>query len=465
MTTATDLAISYLQPGILITVGVSGGPDSMALLHFLHTLHYPLLIASFNHRLRPGAEQDIDYVRQFAANLGLPFVSGSADVAAHASSHGLSVEEAARDLRYQFLFGEARKAGAQAVVVGHTADDQAETVLMHFLRGAGLTGLKGMPPRTILASFDESIPLVRPLLAWTRADTEAYCNLHDLKPRLDPTNTDTKYFRNKLRYELLPILEKYNPQIKQSLARTALALQGDYELLNGLIETAWQKTVRSTGPGFIEFDRLELAKLAATLTRNLFRKAAFKLKPGLRDIDFDALERAATLKPVELAGGLKTFLEGDRLYLTADQTCLPTTSWPQLSEPIFISAGLASLGNGWFLHAQEITSDNLYAEASSNPQKYTAWLDADLTSDQVMARTFHSGDRFEPLGMPRQSIKLAELFINLKIHQRLRRNWPLICVNDIIAWVPGLRLAESFKVTEKTRRAIKIEFRKELGSA
>ena len=461
---ATDLTTALdLEPGILITAGVSGGPDSLALLHFLHSLHYPLLVASFNHRLRPGAGADIDFVREFAANLGLPFVTGSADVAAHAAALGLSIEEAARELRYQFLFGEARKAGSQVVAVGHTADDQAETVLMHFLRGSGLAGLKGMPARIILPVFDPEIPLVRPLLNWTRADTEAYCRQNDLKARIDSTNTDTHYFRNRLRHELLPILEQYNPQIRQSLARTALTLQRDYGLLNELIEAAWQKTVKSSGPEFVEFERAELEKMNPGLTRNLFRKAAFELRPGLRDIDFEALERAATLKPVDLAGGLKTYLETGSLYVTSSEAALPSTAWPQLSTPFDLVAGRTALGNGWFLTCQEMGADNLQVEARSNPDKFTAWLAADLSSGRLQARAYISGDRFEPLGMPRQTVKLAELFINLKIPQRLRRAWPLVCVDNQIAWVPGLRQAEPFKVTEKTIRVVKIELKKEAG--
>jgi len=458
LTTALEL-----EPGILITTGVSGGPDSLALLHFLHSRHYPLLVASFDHRLRPGAGADIDFVREFAASLGLPFVTGSADVAAHASAQGLSIEEAARELRYQFLFREARKAGSRMVAVGHTADDQAETVLMHFLRGSGLAGLKGMPVSLILPVFDPEIPLVRPLLNWTRADTERYCRQHDLKARIDPTNADTHYFRNRLRHELLPILEQYNPQIRQSLARTAMTLQRDYGLLNELIEAAWQKTVRSSGPEFVEFEHAGLEKLDPRLTRNLFRKAALALRPGLRDIDFEALERAATLKPVDLAGGLKTYLETGSLYLTSSPAALPSTAWPQLSAPINLMAGRTALGNGWFLTCQEMSADNLQAEARSNPDKLTAWLAADLSTAQLQARTYRSGDHFEPLGMPHQTTKLAELFINLKVPQRLRHAWPVICVDNKIAWVPGLRQAEPFKITEKTLRVVKIEIKKEAG--
>ena len=454
-----------LQPGKMIVVGVSGGPDSLALLYLLQGQKYPLLVASFNHRLRPEAESDIEYVRDIAASLGLAFVAGSGDVTAHAKSHGLSTEESARELRYQFLFDQARQIGAQALAVGHTADDQAETVLMHMLRGAGLSGLKGMPPKIVLPVFDTEIPLVRPLLTWTRAETETYCQQHKLKPRQDPTNTDIQYFRNRLRHELLPILEQYNPQIRQTLAKTAQALQGDYDLINAMVQMTWQNTVISTGPEYIEFDQVKLKKLDPVLTRNLFRKAAFSLRPGLRDVDFEAIERALTFKAVDLAGGIKTYPEGGCFYFTTNEAALPSHAWPQLEKPVKLSPGQYSLGNGWIINFEEITTADHDARVITNNERWTAWLDADLASEGLHMRVYQSGDRFEQLGMPRQTVKIAELFINLKVPRRIRAGWPILCVGEVIAWVPGLRFAEPFKVTDKTSRIYKIEFKKEVDPA
>jgi tRNA(Ile)-lysidine synthase len=457
------LAHLGLDPGKILVVGVSGGPDSLALLHYLlhlgngpQSLPYPLLVASFNHRLRPEAEADVAFVQQLAAAWGLPFVTDSADVGSYAEGQGLSLEEAARELRYRFLFRVAREAGAQAVAVGHTADDQAETVLMHFLRGAGLSGLKGITPRVILPVFEAEIPLVRPLLNWTRAQTEAYCRKHGLTPRLDETNADTTYFRNHLRHELLPELEKYNPQIRQTLAKTALTLQGDYELLNELIEAAWQKAVTHAGNGFVEFERRQLEKLAPALRRNLLRKAAFLLQPGLRDVDFEALERAATLKPVDLAGGLKTILEGEKLFLTADEASLPCDA-PWIGEQLSVTGDSVNLGNGWALMCEPAQPEDW----SLKTDHWSAWFDADLVEGRLQVRPVRAGDRFEPLGMRGQTVKLSDLFVNLKIPKRLRKNWPVVCVGEEIAWVVGLRRAEKFKVTEKTLRIWKIQVKKE----
>ena len=147
-----------------ILVGVSGGPDSLCLLDLLHRAGHKVVVAHFNHKLRPEAEIEAKAVEETARQLTVPFVVESADVQLYAQNERLSLEEAARNLRYRFLFAQAHHFNAQAVAVGHTADDQAETVLMHFLRGAGLNGLRGMPYRTLLPGFDKEIPVVRPFI-------------------------------------------------------------------------------------------------------------------------------------------------------------------------------------------------------------------------------------------------------------------------------------------------------------
>ena len=455
-----------------LLVAVSGGADSLALLHALHALGYPLVCATFNHQLRSEAADEVAYVRQIAQSLGISFVTDSADVAAYAGAEGLSTEEAARVLRYRFLFREARKVGAQAIATGHTADDQAETVLMHFLRGAGLAGLKGMLPRMVLPIFDivpegsDEIPLVRPLLDWQRTDTEAYCRENGLSPIYDPSNSDTAYFRNRLRHELIPTLDGYNPRIRQTLARTALALQGDEALLAEVVDAAWKKSVLGAGVGFVSFARAALENSSPALRRNLFKRAAFTLRPGLRDIDFAALERAATLEAVDLAGGLRLFIEGEKIHLAAYEADLPFAEWPQVSEQLLVSSEQLSVGGEPYLlsGSWQLTCDAVLMNVdhwqliTGDPS--SAWLDADLTESELRVRTVRAGDRFQPLGMSGASVKLQDFFVNIKLPRRARANWPLICVGDEIVWVGGLRLAHKFRVTEKTRRVLKLGLQK-----
>lgn len=458
---SSNLASEYLDKNNIIVAGVSGGPDSLALLHFLHQSGYPLLVASFNHGMRPEADEEIQFVAYQAKKLGLPFVTQSANVAEEAKSRKLSIEEAARELRYQFLFHEAKTHSAQAVVTGHTADDQAETVLMHFLRGSGLSGLKGMQTRVILPFFHPQIPLVRPLLMWTREETEAYCRLHQLQPRIDQTNTNIQFFRNRLRYELLPLLEQYNPQIRQTLGKTAQALYGDYAILTELVDETWQKCLIAQGESYIQFDLQKLFSLTIFMRRNIIRRAAFTLKPGLRDIDFEVLTRATDAQPSVLAGGLKTYLEGKYFFVTSNIDALPAHEWPQIKEETGIQPGLTPLSDDWMLAREDDSIDFNTYNHPHRPDHFTAWLDASSITGSLSIRPFRSGDRFEPLGMPHQSARLTDLFINLKIPKRLRSHWPVVCVNEKIAWVPGLRFAETFKTSETTRSAIKLKiFRK-----
>ena len=255
----------------------------------------------------------------------------------------LSLEEAARMLRYRFLFAEARKQAAQAVAVGHTADDQVETVLMHFLRGAGLSGLKGMEYRTILPLFDAQIPLVRPLLSLWRADTEAYCRDHDLEPHIDASNADQSYFRNRLRHALIPEMEKYNPRFKESLLRTAQALQSDHAALQEVLETAWKEVVLEQAETWVAFDRSRLAALGSGLRKNLIRRAAESLRPASRDFGFDALERAASFceapagRQIDFVNGLYLFAENGKIHLAAYEADLPFAQWPQVSQASIIN--------------------------------------------------------------------------------------------------------------------------------
>ena len=195
-----------LRAGHVVLVGVSGGPDSLCLLDALYRLGFQSIAAYFNHRLRPEAEAEQDEVKRFATGLKIPFVGGSGDVARLASDQGKTIEEAAREMRYAFLFESARAYCVDAVAVGHNADDQVETVLMHLLRGSGLAGLRGMDYRT-LTQWDDRIPLVRPLLGLWRDEIMGYCAETGLQPLLDSSNLERAYLRNRIRLDLVPALE------------------------------------------------------------------------------------------------------------------------------------------------------------------------------------------------------------------------------------------------------------------
>lgn len=446
-----------LDPALPVVAGVSGGADSLCLLGVLRQAGYRVCVAHFNHRLRPEAEREAAAVEALARRLDLDFVTESADVGGFAEAQGLSLEQAARALRYRFLFDAARRCNAQAVAVGHTADDQAETVLMHFLRGAGLAGLKGMTWRTLLPSFDPLIPLVRPLLGMWRAETEAYCREHGLQPLVDPSNADTAYLRNRLRHDLLPLLETYNPRLRQTLVRTAAALQGDDALLAELVEAAWRQARHSQGEGFIAFDRAALDEMSLPLRRNLFRRAVCTLRPGLGEVDFSALARAAALQPADLTGGLRLFVEEPLVYLAACEADLPLADYPQVDDARPLEEPETDLGCGWVLTLERAArEDGLAAETAPPADPWTAWLDAEAVGATLVVRPRRAGDRFRPLGMGGQTVRLQDFFVNAKLPRRARPRWPLVCATEEIVWVPGFRLAHPYRVTEKTRRLLKL---------
>ncbi len=449
MSILTPFALPPISP---LVVGVSGGADSLALLALLRETGQALIVAHFNHQLRPEADADEAHVRAVAEKLGMLFTNDSADVAAYAAGQRLSPEEAARKLRYTFLFRVARERGAAAVAVAHTADDQAETVLMHFLRGAGLSGLKGMLGQTLLTEFDDRIPLIRPILHLTRSETEAVCHAKGLDFRLDASNADTTYFRNRLRHELIPLLETYNPQVRAALVRTANSLQGDFELLNNLLDETWQACVKATGVGYIAFDYQNLLRQPEAMRRNLLRRAAFSLRPGLRDVDFGALVRSTALKDGDFTGGLALLREGDTLYLAAYEADLPRGNFPLVIMELDIARGeWHELPNGWRLLCEPV------AFADYRPEdEWTAWLDAESVIGRLAVRPARAGDYFCPLGMNGKSVKLSDLFVNLKIPRRMRGTWPVVTLDDEIAWVVGLRRAEVAAVQPGTKRILRI---------
>jgi tRNA(Ile)-lysidine synthase len=458
-------SLQNIAEGQVAIIGVSGGPDSLCLLHLAQEIpHLKIIVAHFDHQLRPEAAFESGVVRRVAEELKVPFVSGSEDVGGYAAKHKLSLEEAARTLRYHFLFAQARVHGASVVAVGHTADDQVETILMHFLRGAGLCGLKGMTGSTLLTEFDGEIPLVRPILHLWRYETEAYCREHGLQPIHDPSNFDESFFRNRLRYRLIPELETYNPRFKEALLHTASALQGDHLTLQEVLESESKEIITGSGNGWVVFDQQKLAQTSAGMRRSLIREAAERLQPDKRDFGFEALNRGAEFvespacRQIDFVNGLYLLAEGKNVYLATYEADLPSGEWPQVRRDLSVDGSRVELENGWVLTIEQVEPFQPRNQFSADA--WTALLDGDLTGDKFTVRPRRAGDVFSPLGMNRQTVKLREFYIKAKIHRRARARWPLVCAGDQIVWVPGFRLAHPFRITETTRRAVLLRMEK-----
>lgn len=449
-----------------ILAGISGGPDSLCLLSILRETGYRVIVAHFNHKLRSDADADANAVEQAASRMNIASVIESGDVREYANKGKLSLEEAARTMRYRFLMRQARRFKAQAVAVGHTADDQVETVLMHFIRGAALTGLKGMAYRTIIPVFDDSIPVVRPLLDAWREETVVYCAAHGLRPRYDPSNDSLDFFRNRLRNQLIPALESYNPRFKEAVWRTSRSLSGDHEVLLNVLDDAWKRCVVQQTADFVSLDSSALIKHPLGLQRHLIRRAIESIHAEGLDVSFAMLERAARFinqepnRPrMDLAGDLHLLREGLLIYVLDETSNLPVERWPQMPDnsntiPFKVPCSL-TLSGGWKVTCERWNMASLAMDqAKSNDDPYQVWLDAKKISDALELRVRQDGDRFEPLGMDGHEMKLSDFFINAKLPHRARDRWPLLCVGNKVVWVPGYRPAHSFRLTESTRQAL-----------
>ena len=464
-TLENQCGLSREQP---IVVGVSGGPDSLCLMSVLRKLGYHVIVAHFNHQLRPDADADANIVEQTAARLNLASVIENGDVRSYADGQKLSIEEAARTMRYRFLMAQAHRFNAQAVAVGHTADDQVETVLMHFIRGAGLLGLKGMSHRTIIHMFDPQIPVVRPLLDTGREETVVYCAANGFRPRHDPSNASLDFFRNRLRHLLIPTLESYNPRFREVIWRTSRSLAGDYEILSEVLDEAWKRCVVEETGEFVAFNETSLTHQPLGLQRHLIRRGMEHLHPEESDVSYATLERASNFIAghggnrrvrMDLSGGVHLLREGGLIYMVASKVTLPIERWPQMPDasdtvPLRVPSQIA-LSGGWKLNCERWNIASLALEqARNNNDPFQAWVDAHGISDALELRVRQEGDRFEPLGMDGHEMKISDFFINVKLPQRARDRWPLLCMGEKVIWVPGYRPAHPFRLTDSTRQAL-----------
>jgi tRNA(Ile)-lysidine synthase len=424
-----------------------------------------LVVAHLNHGLRPEAAGEMGFVVTTAVSWGLAVVVAKVDVTGLAQANGWSVEEAARKARYQFLAEVAEQENTRFVAVAHHADDQAETVLLHLIRGSGLAGLRGMQPAVPLPGKPEMM-LLRPFLNTSRAEIETYCAAHQLQPVYDQSNTDTTFLRNRIRQELLPLLAQYNPQIKSHLQQLADLTAADYALLEDGFNVFWKSVYVEEGEGWIALARARWLELPLSQRRLALRRAILALRPSLTDIAFrpvelarELVERGLTGAQMDLPGGLTLQLAYQRILITRKNAVPPMPSMPQLSgdAPLRLEIpGRVTLADGWLLLAEVYEGETAVIQQNQNP--WVAYVDVgDVLELQVRPRL--SGERFQPLGLHGRHAKVKEVMVNRKIPQELRPYWPIVATADHLIWLPGHHLDERAQITASSRRLIRLTCR------
>jgi tRNA(Ile)-lysidine synthase len=461
-----EQVLPLIEPPIV--VGISGGLDSMVLLHAMQTKGYTPIAAHFNHKLRDEADQEAQLIQTYCLEVGLPFRSGSGNVRQFAGEGGYSIEEAARILRYQFLFEVAIIEMAGAVAVAHHADDQVETILMNLLRGAGTKGLSGMQVVSIPNPWHDTIPLVRPLLEVSKSELVAYQLENQLPVIEDLSNKDEIYFRNKIRHTLVPLLEKLTPGFHQRLLQTAQILSAEDQALEYFCDIAWKNCRHSQGASYIQLSRNGLLDYPVAVQRRLIRKALRTLRPDYLELSFLQVEAALdfvrnpTRKSTNWVAKVNLSQSPKMVVLSTWETDVVKNQFPQLlghDHYQIPDQGEISLGNDWFLIISPVEySPDQFDRTEIPGEDFLVWMDRSAITGKAVLRTRKDGDMIKPLGMGGSSMKVSDMMINEKIPASYREDWPLISRNDMVLWVPGGRLSQEASITRESDSLLELKF-------
>ena len=444
-----------LEQGDRIVVAVSGGPDSIMLCQVLHELRdshdLTLTVAHLNHGVR-GAEaaRDAQFVENCARRLSLPCVVKTYDVPSYQRRSSLSFQEAAREVRYRFLEEVRKECQGKKIALGHNADDQAETVMLWLLRGAGLQGLGGMPPV-------RNGVIIRPLLETTREEIESYLGDRGIAFIVDSSNRKDDYLRNRLRREIFPRLKQhFNPQLVKSLSTTASIISLENKYLDDCAHNALKDVLISQDATSAVISCTNFVALPQVLQLRCLRHILEQLKGDLRRIGASHLYGLIGIvlssephKILVLPEGIRAEKSYLTLALTMKPADPPAFSYQFAALPERVR--LAEIGKQMtFTLVAGYGGEILGRNAS------VAFLDGEKAVMPLTIRSVRPGDAFQPLGMEGKK-KIKDLFIDEKVPRAERKRVPLVLFHDEVAWVGGMRINHRLRVTGETRSVLKIE--------
>ena len=446
-----------LEKGDRLIVGVSAGVDSMVLLHLLNACRelfdLSLIIAHVNHGFRPEeSEREAELVRTESARLGLPFEYGQFNVKELQKLEGLSPQDAARRIRFHFFDDLFQKHHAQKIALGHHADDQAETVLLRLLRGSGLRGLKGILPL-------REGKVIRPLIEVWREEVESFALEKKIPFLLDSSNLKNDYLRNKVRRDLIPLIEeKYQPGFKEILLRTSTLLRDENDYCERGVDAAYRAIVHEEKDG-LSFKFSEYQSLHQSIQWRIVRKMLERTLDWEKGVEdgrgpevhkvYQQLRQSSPSFLLELSPGFRVEKRYDAVLFGKGEI----KPFPPFEAELFFPGRtfVEEIGKQVVIEA---TDRDQFRDYGRLP--HTAFMDYESLQFPLKIRNFRPGDRFCPLGMEGTQ-KLKDFFVDHKIPKFERPKIPLLISNDKIAWIIGYRIDDRVKIIEKTRKVLKVK--------
>lgn len=461
-----------VRPGETVICGVSGGADSVAMVHILRELDqlqqhgWKLHLAHVNHTLRgKEADEDEKFVKKFAKSLDLPCSTRRVDVKAFKEAQHLSMEEAARKLRHEALTEIALSAGASKIALAHTLDDQAETILHRIIRGASLRGIKGMAPIRLL-SRKHDLFIVRPMLELERGEVRRYLEDRKIAWREDQSNADKAYMRNRLRLELIPQIERtYNPRFKYALVKLGQTAAAFYLLVREIAYEMYENVKLIGKEGEVCLSAKEFSKLPIPVQTLIVDRAMKDLQGRIPQLTFEHYMDIISLCSDE--GQPRTIMLPKGVEATRESYVLKLYRHTEQEKPFKFGAQKLKVPGRTLIKKLNLAIEAEVMEGkvvgladyveSKDPSEEI--LDLDHLDGPLVVRMRKIGDQFRPLGS-QGSTKLKKFFIDTKIPKQVRDRVPLLSDDRKIVCVVGYRIGDEVKVTEATRRVLKIRFRK-----
>lgn len=445
-----------------VIVAVSGGADSVALLHILHhlsvTWNWRLIVAHVNHQFRGDeSDEEAESVRRLAKTFEMPCEIGNINVPEYIQRHSLNTQAAAREKRYQFLFQIAKQFNAQKLALGHHADDQAETLLMRLVRGSSPSGLSGMPIRRM----EQKVELVRPLLRIYKSELLEFCNERSIHFCEDSSNKERKYIRNQVRLDMMPFLQRWNRQLPESLNRLSSMMKDEDDFMESETKRRFEQIINAT-PKDCFFSRESYLTLPVALQRRLITLILKYLSPKAETYDYTKVEliRSALIQTntpsmvLHLNEHISFIREYDQIHMGQGKL-EPHNDYAYITDTFPFHQTISEAGMEIFMDVK--TGEDIFPV--KNKDLNQMHLDLDQIALPIMIRNRRQGDRINIVGL-KGTKKVKDIFIDEKVPPSQRERIPIIVDADgQLLWIPGIRKSEQSAVTGHTVRILHMMYK------